>query len=100
MRLIGKGAWPKNPKYCGSCFGVLSEHHGGAEIECSLMFADVRGSTTMAEDMRPSEIYTLMDRFFDTAAQVLIEHDAIVCDLRTVDPADDARLTDALAALA
>ena len=33
MRLIGKGAWPKNPKYCGSCFGLLSEHHGGAEIE-------------------------------------------------------------------
>ncbi|HET9756545.1 MAG TPA: adenylate/guanylate cyclase domain-containing protein [Candidatus Limnocylindrales bacterium] len=78
MRLIGKGAWPKNPKYCGSCFGLLSEHHGGAEIDCSLMFADVRGSTTMAERMRPSEIYTLMDRFFDTAAQVLVEHDAIV----------------------
>ena len=78
MRMIGKGAWPKNPKYCGSCFGVLSEHHGGAEIECSLMFADVRGSTTMAEDMRPSEIYTLMDRFFEAAARVLVEHDAIV----------------------
>jgi L-seryl-tRNA(Ser) seleniumtransferase len=29
-----------------------------------------------------------------------IEHDAIVCDLRTVDPADDARLADALASLA
>jgi L-seryl-tRNA(Ser) seleniumtransferase len=29
-----------------------------------------------------------------------IEDDAIVCDLRTVDPADDARLTDALAAIA
>jgi adenylate cyclase len=78
MRMIGKGAWPKNPKYCGSCFGVLSEHRGGAEIECSLMFADVRGSTTMAEDMRPSEIYTLMDRFFEAAARVLVEHDAIV----------------------
>ena len=78
MRLMGKRAWPKNPKYCGSCFGVLSEHHGGAEIECSLMFADVRGSTTMAEDTPPSEIYTLMDRFFDAAARVLVEHDAIV----------------------
>jgi L-seryl-tRNA(Ser) seleniumtransferase len=29
-----------------------------------------------------------------------IEDDAIVCDLRTVDPADDARLADALAAIA
>ena len=28
-----------------------------------------------------------------------IDDDAIVCDLRTVDPADDVRLTDALAAI-
>ena len=78
MRLIGKGPWPKNPKFCGSCFGVLGAHHGGAEIGCSLMFADVRGSTTMAEVMRPSEVYTLMDRFFGASARVLVEHDAIV----------------------
>jgi adenylate cyclase len=78
MRLIGKGPWPRNPKYCNQCFKQLTEHHGGAEIGCSLMFADVRGSTTMAQDMRPSEVHDLMDRFFDTAAHVLVEHDAIV----------------------
>ena len=32
----------------------------------------------MAEGMRPSEVHGLMDRFFGTAARVLIEHDAIV----------------------
>ena len=78
MRLIGKGAWPKNPKYCSSCFKQLSEHHGGAEIECSLLFADVRASTSMAEAMRPVEVYDLMDRFFGTAARILVAHDAIV----------------------
>ncbi len=45
MRLIGKGRWPNNSKYCGSCLKQLTEHHGGAEIDCSLLFADVRGST-------------------------------------------------------
>jgi adenylate cyclase len=78
MRLIGKGPWPKNPKYCGSCFKQLTQHHGGAEIQCSLLFADVRGSTTLAEGMRPAEFRGLMERFFDTAAEVLVDHDAIV----------------------
>lgn len=78
MRLIGKRAWPKNPKYCSSCFKQLTEHHGGAEIECSLLFADVRASTSMAEAMRPVEVYDLMDRFFGTAARILVAHDAIV----------------------
>jgi adenylate cyclase len=78
MRLIGKAPWPKNPKFCSSCFRQLAEHHGGAEIDCSLMFADVRGSTSMAENMRPSDVHEVMDRFFDTAARALVEHDAIV----------------------
>jgi len=78
MRLIGKAPWPKNPKYCGSCFKVLESNHGGAEIPCSLLFADVRGSTQLAESMRPVEFRTLMGRFFETAAAALVEHDAIV----------------------
>jgi len=78
MRLIGKGPWPNNPKYCGSCFKQLTQHHGGAEIQCSLLFADVRGSTPLAEAMRPAEFRGLMERFFDAAAVVLVDHDAIV----------------------
>jgi adenylate cyclase len=78
MRLIGKGPWPKNPKYCGSCFKQLTQHHGGAEIDCSLLFADVRGSTPLGEKLRPTEVRDLMERFFDSAARVLVDHDAIV----------------------
>lgn len=78
MRIIGKGRWPKNPTFCRSCFTFLVDNRGGAEIECSLMFADVRGSTTIAEGMQPAEVHRLMNRFFATAAHVLVEHDAIV----------------------
>ncbi len=78
MRLVGKGPWPKNPKYCSSCFKQLTQHHGGAEIDCSLLFADVRGSTPMAEHLRPREVRDVMERFFDSAARVLVDHDAIV----------------------
>ena len=78
MRLVGKGPWPKNPKYCGSCFTAISRHRGGAEIECSLLFADVRGSTELAEGLSPTQFLHMMERFFGTAARVLVDHDGIV----------------------
>lgn len=78
LPLLGFGQWPHNPKYCRRCFGMLQANHGGAEVECSLLFADVRGSTPLAEGMRPKEFNRLMGRFFDTATAVLVEHDAYV----------------------
>ena len=78
MRLVGRRRWPKNPKYCGMCFSLLQANHGGAEIECSLLFADVRGSTTLAEGITPAQFSRLMARFYETATDVLVERDAIV----------------------
>lgn len=78
MRMMGRSRWPANPKYCRSCFHQLSTYHAGAEVDCSLLFADVRGSTTLAEGMTPREFRDRMDRFFESATRVLIEHDAMV----------------------
>jgi adenylate cyclase len=78
MRLVGAGPWPHNPKYCRRCFATLQANHGGAEIECSLLFADVRGSTPLAEQMGPRAFNRLMGRFYDAATDVLVDHDAYV----------------------
>jgi adenylate cyclase len=78
LRLVGKGPWPRNPRYCGWCLKDLIRHRGGAEIECSLLFADVRDSTTMAETMPPTAFQAVMQRFFHSATEVLIQHDAII----------------------
>ena len=78
MHLLHRDRWSKNPRYCGMCSRVLQEHHGGAEIEASFLFADVRGSTAMAERMTPTEFRRLLDRFYDTASRILVDHDAIV----------------------
>jgi adenylate cyclase len=77
-RLLGKGPWPANPTYCRFCFRDLYQHRAGAEIECTLFFADIRGSTQMGESMSARDFRTLLDRFYETAMEVLIEHDAIV----------------------
>ncbi|MDQ6795363.1 MAG: adenylate/guanylate cyclase domain-containing protein [Chloroflexota bacterium] len=78
MRAMGRNPWPKNQKYCGACFQHMNAHHGGAEIESSFLFADVRGSTTLAERISPTEFRRQLDRFYDTASHVMVEHDAIV----------------------
>ena len=78
MHAIGKGPWPNNPHFCRGCFRDVVAHRVGAEVECSLLFADVRGSTAMAEELRPSDFRAQMDRFFSVAAARLIDHEAII----------------------
>jgi adenylate cyclase len=78
MRAIGKAPWPRNPQYCGSCLTAMIKHRSGAEVECSLLFADVRNSTTIAETISPAEFRVLMERFFHAASRELIRHDAII----------------------
>ncbi len=78
MPLLGHPRWARNPKYCTACFQMLRANHGGAEVECSLLFADVRGSTALAERMAPTEFTRLMGRFYNTATGVLVAHGAIV----------------------
>ena len=51
---------------------------GGAELEISMLFVDVRGSTRMAEGMSPASFGQLMNRFYKAATDVLIRTDAII----------------------
>lgn len=78
MPYFGHSRWAKNPKYCAGCYRSLRANHGGAEIECSLLFADVRGSTSMAERMSPAQFTALMGRFYDVATTILVDEGAIV----------------------
>lgn len=76
MRLIGKAQSPKNPRFCDSCLSKAPI--GGAELEVSLLFADVRGSTELAERSTPSDFSHAMRSFYEIATDVLTEHDALI----------------------
>jgi adenylate cyclase len=78
MRVFGKRPSDKNPNWCNSCFKFMEKHHGGAEIECTLLFADVRGSTALAELIPAGEFRALMERYYDTAAETVFDNDGIV----------------------
>jgi adenylate cyclase len=78
MRVLGKQPAESNPNLCGTCFTFISENHGGAEIPMSMLFADVRGSTAMAEKMSSGEYQALMGRFYDAAAKAIFDNDGFL----------------------
>jgi adenylate cyclase len=82
FRRAGFGPWPKNPNICGRCFRGIGEVArgcpkaddsavAGAEVEISMLFADVRGSSKIARQMPVMEFTRLMNRFYRTSSDVL-----------------------------
>jgi len=68
----------KNPRYCAGCHFFTAQFPGGAEIEMTMLFVDVRGSTTIAETMHATEFSHLMNRFYEAAINTLVQADAFI----------------------
>lgn len=66
----------KNPTICGRCCDALPP--GGAEVDIAMLFADVRGSTALGESTPPREFAALLNRFYATATDTLLRHDAVI----------------------
>ena len=67
-----------NPQLCNVCERFAEKYPGGAEVEASFLFADVRGSTHLAEQMSPMEFSALINRFYHTVAHELYSHRAMI----------------------
>ena len=90
LKRYGFTPWAKNPKMCSRCFQSLGsraamcpgaedgEEVRGAEIDVTMLFADVRGSSRLAREMPVLDFTRLMNRFYGISREVLIEHDAII----------------------
>jgi adenylate cyclase len=76
MHLMGRDQSRYNPHFCEKC--EVFDHPGGAEVTLTMLFADVRGSTTLAEQMSAREFSQLINRFYQVATRVLIQTDALV----------------------
>jgi adenylate cyclase len=50
----------------------------GVEIPITLLFSDIRGSTTMGERLRPADFHAFLERFYRLASDSIVDHDGIV----------------------
>src|SRR3954468_22170509 len=69
MRRFGFGPSRKNPTLCNTCFEEAPM--GGVEMEIGVLFADVRGFTSMSESMEPKAVADLLNRFYECASGIL-----------------------------
>lgn len=75
---LGVAPSKMNPQLCNVCERAANHFHGGTEIEISVLFADVRGSTGLAEHMSPAKFSQLIDRFYQATTRVLYSNNALV----------------------
>lgn len=78
LRFMGSAPSSFSSRLCSGCEKALRKHEGGAEIELTLVFADVRDSTLLAEEKGVTGFKDIINRFFKETSRVLIEHNAMV----------------------
>ncbi len=71
LRYLGYGPWEPNPSICKVCIRSVQHAVGGAEVEISILFADIRDSTTFAEGVSPADFSRLLNRFYEAATRAV-----------------------------
>lgn len=67
-----------NPHLCNVCERFANENPGGTELEIALLFADIRGSTSLAETMNAYDFGQLINRFYRVTTNIIYEHGGMV----------------------
>jgi len=78
VHLFGFGRSKRYPQLCNPCFMVMGRFRGGAEIPITVLFADVRGSTGMAERSSASEFSMLLSRFYSLVTDAVRDEGGII----------------------
>lgn len=76
--LLGRKQSTLNPHFCNICEESTKKMLGGAEVEMSMLFVDVRGSTALSEQMTVAEFRNLINRFFVESTKVIAKEDGLL----------------------
>ena len=78
LRFMGSKPSSFNSRLCSNCEKYARQQESGAEVELTMLFADVRDSTPLAEKSTTSEFKDVIQRFYKETSNVLIAHNAMV----------------------
>lgn len=71
LRILGYGQSARYPQLCRPCFRHMDKNRGGSEITVTVLFADVRGSTGIAERTSAGEFSRLLERFYASVTEAV-----------------------------
>ena len=78
VHLFGFGRSARYPQLCNPCFRQMQQHRGGAEVPVTVLFADVRGSTGMAERSSAADFSALLTRFYALVTDAVKQEGGII----------------------
>ena len=78
LRFMGSKPSTFSSKLCSGCEASARKYESGAEVELTMLFADVRDSTPLAERTTTSEFKEIIQRFYKETSDVLVAHNAMV----------------------
>lgn len=78
MRVIGKERSLYNPSLCEDCENESKKYGARAEVPVTILFADMRGSTAIAEEMDPKEFSSLISKYYSVASDILVRSGAMI----------------------
>lgn len=67
-----------NHFYCSLCDEFARQYQGGAEVPITMLFADIRGSTTLGEQIDSRALSELINRFYIKSTHVLCQAGAMI----------------------
>lgn len=76
MKRLGYTPSRKNPHLCARCIEAAPE--GGAVVPVSVLFADVRGYTSLCEQLTAGEVRDFVTRFYETGSAALLTHEGLL----------------------
>jgi adenylate cyclase len=76
MKRIGYEPSRKNPRICARCIEQAPE--GGAIVPVTVLFADVRGYTSLCEQMAPTQVTECVNRLYETASSALLAQEGLL----------------------
>lgn len=77
-RLLDVNPSAMNPHMCDVCERFAERFPGGVELEISILFADIRGSTPLAEKLETREFSKLIHRFYLAGTKPLYSNGALI----------------------
>ena len=79
--ILGRAAWGRSARYpqlCNACFRHMEKHSGGAEVTLTVLFADVRGSTRIAEQASAEEFRAVLETFYGLVTEAVSAERGII----------------------
>jgi len=71
----------RNPRFCSLCDQFIRANPGGASVTMTLVFADVRGSTALSEQLKLEEYVRRINDFYRRTTAVFVETDGFMMDV-------------------